>query len=246
MTSRATRLETAFSRLSPFSWVSTEGATSSGGKATGFLDLVLSGHVMAQSSGALQVNDPAPVSVLNNALAATFTAAQLYQSNLPAADWAFLHNGAGFHVLIPFYLTSTAAGVLLATRASGDGFQHYAVTNQLYTYAAPAMTSVRILASPSALANTAILASSSYVEGASPEISIRSNGVSANVASDNAPSAASPQGSLTLGANPPEGGSGVKVAAHIPEFAVFKRALTASELSIAQSYYSYRYGTAAL
>ncbi|HEY6876913.1 MAG TPA: hypothetical protein VI299_02795, partial [Polyangiales bacterium] len=82
--------------LLPFAWLEAAANTSSGGKVAGFVDRARPGHSFSQPNPSNQVNVPATSSDFNGQLTvSTAGAGKFYDSNLPAAAWTFMHDGAG-------------------------------------------------------------------------------------------------------------------------------------------------------
>lgn len=233
-------------KLNPFSWIRADYYSTASGKVSAFLDKVLPGHSMAQGTAANQVSNPASSANWKSQFTAVFGGNQRYISSLPKIAWKFLHDGSGFHVFGPFrWSAGSTWQYILCSAASGgaDGYVLGVQTANVRAFMQVALNGGALYAPVSSNPqNTSFLAQSQYREGASPEMKLQ---VVANVTtmdSTSAPSSAAPEDTLTWGSATMVVGGNSQLTGELPEFLIFNRVLSTTEVDVVKKYYLSRYG----
>jgi hypothetical protein len=230
------------------------------GKMTSWVDWLDETHTLTQGTDALRSAAPGVDANLNGAKSVAFTGAQYYSSSRAASTWGYLHKGAGAFKLIVWVPDtnggSAALNTLFGTYRGQDSGTVSGI-NVLYTTTTATGTLQVAVARASGtrtIDQTALVTQFSqnvpatmrmdYLEGASPEYTIRKLGVSiASGASGAAPSATDPQSTLVVGANPVSFDR--KLTGRIAFMAFAPKVPTAGETQTIVDYIQQVYGVAA-
>lgn len=183
-------------------YYSVDGGT---GKVASFIDWNDPSHLLAQSSGALQVAIPAAHADFINKLCANFTGAEYYDSNRPQRDWATLHNGQGAGVYGVATCVTSGTRRLLNTRAGAGNLGWFVGvdTTPNLTHGITTGAGVTIASSSQAItAGVPIQFTAQYKEGLTPaERAFKVTGVTEAAAdSAAAPDPTIPAATLRFGA----------------------------------------------
>lgn len=121
----------------PACWIRADTYTQAGGLVTAFQDLVVGGHTLSAIVGE-RVAVPVAIPTANNALGVTFTGGQKYVSNLPRADWNFIHQGDPCEIFLiaKLVVNDNYNGLIQTTTTGNDG---------LYTYVNPGTGNVHFV-----------------------------------------------------------------------------------------------------
>jgi hypothetical protein len=175
------------------------------GKVSAWIDYNDAAHQLVQASNSNQVVVPAAHADFGGKLCATFTGAEYYVSNKPAAYYTFEHDGNGGSILLVCTPTNTAAGgrpvctrtvgatigVGLAFDVAGAGNVGLYVSN-----AAGAFVSIGV----AQVQNVATYYLVSYRLGISPGAAVYiKSALAVSITSTTAPSGAAPANTLSLG-----------------------------------------------
>lgn len=241
--------DAAIRALAPYSWLRADSVIVAGDKVAAIIDKALGGHLLTQSTVANRMVGPVPQPAIEGAPVLEMRGGQVYDSNLPASTWRFLHDGSGaevFHIAVqwPTAPTTWATSIatiaqLLATRV---GFAIYrGATGQAYDLVVNGTANVTAR-SPGTIPNGAAsvrnyrfsLADPVQYQGSiSPDGAIGSSGAVAA-----APSAGDSELTLRLGGGTTAAYQGFE---QWGETLIFNRVLSEAERATVRAYLARRY-----
>lgn len=233
--------------LAPRHWYRGDGYVPSGGNLGGLTNRNTTvGGQLNVTAGTVAL--PAADAALNGQLSVALTGTQWLDSDSPAVDFGFLHNGSGGAIVLIGVSTSDTASIPIATQSGGNG-----VGMQLTLNAGAGQYVVRdgaqIMVNSASVAgmfplNTPSFAVLSYKENVSPEWamhvreSVRLTGTSLIN-----PTLSTPTIPLRIGA---QGGGGAPTSMRITDVMVFDYVPSEAQLQTIRDYIRVRYGVGAI
>jgi hypothetical protein len=173
------------------------------GKVASFIDRNDPTHTLAQAVSARQVVLPVAHADFGGKLCANFTGAEWYQSSRAATAWNFLLDGTGAEWLHSMTHTSSTGTQVYWSTGNSANFNSaiYLSSPTLFweQYANP--TQVFSRTRTATAVGTPTYYTGFYVEGASPETSLRVKAGTADTGATAIAPTAPPSASLVLGAN---------------------------------------------
>lgn len=231
-------------KLNPFSWTRADYYSTSGGKATAFLDKSLPGHAMTQGTVANQASNPAADGYMNNQLAANFSAHR-YGSSFPLAAWDFFTlYGKAYEVFLVANWKGpnpSVTEILLTTRSAsgGSGASFGRLTTGQSCHQTQTASVGIVPTSSTGPVMTGIAVVQDFYASSTGYLTRVVKTDTSSGALSAAPDGVAPLGTLYLGARD----SGLAPAnCYWAEALIFNRVLTAAERAEVRKYMFARYG----